>query len=122
MIRRPPRSTLFPYPPLFRPARHVRDPSAEGETAARVEDRFGRPRAKPLPKIAKQCRLSDPGIGKTTLLREFWEWLRSRSPEPVLHTGRCLSFGRGVTYMPGRSEERRVGKEGRSRWSPYHLK
>src|SRR3989337_3408445 len=22
----------------------------------------------------------------------------------------------------GRSEERRVGKEGRSRWSPYHLK
>src|SRR5256886_8080106 len=23
---------------------------------------------------------------------------------------------------PGRSEERRVGEEGRSRWSPYHLK
>src|SRR2546422_8525830 len=25
MIRRPPRSTLFPYPPLFRSARHRRD-------------------------------------------------------------------------------------------------
>src|SRR5258708_35829902 len=24
--------------------------------------------------------------------------------------------------IPIRSEERRVGKEGRSRWSPYHLK
>jgi class 3 adenylate cyclase len=44
--------------------------------------------------------MGDPGIGKTTLLREFWEWLGARSPEPVLHTGRCLSYGRGITYMP----------------------
>src|SRR3989441_12933265 len=27
-----------------------------------------------------------------------------------------------VGQEKGRSEERRVGKEGRSRWSPYHLK
>src|SRR2546430_17666519 len=27
-----------------------------------------------------------------------------------------------IKYYPLRSEERRVGKEGRSRWSPYHLK
>ena len=26
----------------------------------------------------------------------------------------------GVADVPGRSEERRVGKECRSRWSPYH--
>ena len=44
--------------------------------------------------------IGDPGIGKTTLLREFWEWLRSRSPEPALRTGRCLSYGRGTTYLP----------------------
>ena len=25
-----------------------------------------------------------------------------------------------LTVLPGRSEERRVGKECRSRWSPYH--
>ena len=25
-----------------------------------------------------------------------------------------------LNYMPYRSEERRVGKECRSRWSPYH--
>src|SRR3712207_9402754 len=25
-----------------------------------------------------------------------------------------------IYYYPGRSEERRVGKECRSRWSPYH--
>src|SRR3989475_10514186 len=29
---------------------------------------------------------------------------------------------RGRTGNHGRSEERRVGKEGRSRWSPYHYK
>src|SRR2546430_17473031 len=35
----------------------------------------------------------------------------------------CLpgDHGGGVVAA-GRSEERRVGKEGRSRWSPYHLK
>ena len=44
--------------------------------------------------------IGDPGIGKTTLLREFWEWLQSRPLEPVLRTGRCLSYGRGITYMP----------------------
>ena len=26
----------------------------------------------------------------------------------------------GQDYVPSRSEERRVGKECRSRWSPYH--
>src|SRR3989441_10951726 len=29
-------------------------------------------------------------------------------------------FGEGLTEPPRRSEERRVGKECRSRWSPYH--
>ena len=27
---------------------------------------------------------------------------------------------KGCSYIPERSEERRVGKECRSRWSPYH--
>src|SRR3712207_8530107 len=31
------------------------------------------------------------------------------------------SFAKDMAYVP-RSEERRVGKECRSRWSPYHLK
>ena len=30
------------------------------------------------------------------------------------------SMGDNVEYVPARSEERRVGKECRSRWSPYH--
>ena len=42
--------------------------------------------------------LGDAGVGKTRLVREFWEWLGGRVPEPLRRTGRCLSYGDGVTY------------------------
>ena len=44
--------------------------------------------------------LGDAGVGKTRLLREFWERLGGRSPEPLRRTGRCLSYGEGVTFWP----------------------
>ena len=37
-----------------------------------------------------------------------------------LHTGGRLRFSEIHRRMTDRSEERRVGKECRSRWSPYH--
>ena len=40
-------------------------------------------------------------------------------PSPVSPGGR-LTLQSGVPVMASRSEERRVGKECRSRWSPYH--
>ena len=44
--------------------------------------------------------VGDAGVGKSTLVRALWDWLRSRSPEPRLLTGRCLPYGRGITYSP----------------------
>jgi class 3 adenylate cyclase len=44
--------------------------------------------------------MGEAGIGKTTLIREFWEWLGAQSPEPQRRVGRCLSYGRGITYLP----------------------
>lgn len=44
--------------------------------------------------------LGDAGVGKTTLLRELWDRLGGRSPEPLRRTGRCLSYGEGITYWP----------------------
>jgi class 3 adenylate cyclase len=44
--------------------------------------------------------LGDPGVGKTRIVREFWERLGGRSPETVRRTGRCLSYGQGITYWP----------------------
>src|SRR5439155_26029636 len=42
--------------------------------------------------------LGDSGVGKTRLIREFWEALSGEAPEPLRRTGRCLSYGDGVTY------------------------
>jgi DNA-binding SARP family transcriptional activator len=44
--------------------------------------------------------LGDAGIGKTRLAAELRDRMRAGSPEPVFRTGRCLSYGRGVTYWP----------------------
>jgi class 3 adenylate cyclase len=44
--------------------------------------------------------LGDAGVGKTRLVRELWQWLSAQSPRPLLRTGRCLSYGEGVTYWP----------------------
>src|SRR3712207_9128058 len=41
-------------------------------------------------------------------------------PVGVLCVQRTLNKGRWYGFVTGRSEERRVGKECRSRWSPYH--
>ena len=45
----------------------------------------------------------------------FWVYPRGRGP--LIHFN---PNGRGVDMSIDRSEERRVGKECRSRWSPYH--
>ena len=44
--------------------------------------------------------LGDAGVGKTRLVREFWDHLGARSPDTLRRTGRCLSYGRGITYWP----------------------
>ena len=44
--------------------------------------------------------MGDAGVGKTRLVRELWELLGSESPEPLRRTGRCLPYGRGITYWP----------------------
>jgi class 3 adenylate cyclase len=44
--------------------------------------------------------LGDAGVGKSTLLREFTELLGERSPSTIRRTGRCLSYGQGITYWP----------------------
>jgi class 3 adenylate cyclase/predicted ATPase len=41
-----------------------------------------------------------PGVGKTRLVRELWEWLGLRSPEPLRRIGHCLPYGSGITYRP----------------------
>ena len=76
------------------------------------------------------CIVGENGAGKSTLVKTLLGLLKPVSGE--------IKFGDGLTsrdigYLPQqtpvqkdfpatvwRSEERRVGKECRSRWSPYH--
>src|SRR3712207_9535516 len=106
MIRRPPRSTLFPYTTLFRSAVDTpvaalpvpyRTHGAEPTFQSLTDPRTGR---QPFP----------TGLDPFTCTRYDVEaFARDALAAGVEYLGLCC-----------RSEERRVGKECRSRWSPYH--
>src|SRR2546422_11665695 len=177
MIRRPPRSTLFPYTTLFR-SRARRDAGASGPArAARGNGRRARPA---LQHVAGGGVLPSPGErnradsrvrrrggrsrggaalggarsrrvvaaargGRAVLLAPGAQSTGRRFVNPLVRgrglagrrVARILAGGAldewrgggrlevtarraGEHVNPFRSEERRVGKECRSRWSPYH--
>src|SRR3712207_9566248 len=109
MIRRPPRSTLFPYTTLFRSVDtpegrawnvhvHVADVGAAIEAGIEA----GRPYRISVTPLAP-VQPSEPVPG-------------TRAVVAVVPSDGLAELFAGE----GRSEERRVGKECRSRWSPYH--
>src|SRR3989449_7798301 len=137
MIRRPPRSTLFPYTTLFRsPVEEAVTPVVYVNSAADLKAFCG----------------EHGGITCTSSnARRVIEWAWARREKilffPDEHLGRNTANKMGIPreeilvwdpFLPdggntpdaikkarlllwkGRSEERRVGKECRSRWSPYH--
>src|SRR2546426_12706223 len=71
-----------------------------------------------LRRLASSVRRSDANasLSPTTLVNEAWLKLRN---SPRLAGVSRLHFAR-IAARAMRSEERRVGKECRSRWSPYH--
>src|SRR5256885_16746545 len=101
MIRRPPRSTLFPYTTLFRSALVLHEARDELEVRLVVLHAV-------LPGAvgARQALLHGVAVDAQDLV------------DDVRH-GLVLEDAK-VAAARGRSEERRVGKECRSRWSPYH--
>ena len=63
-----------------------------------LKDRYRRVVSEGVPHLVSI--LGDAGVGKTRLIREIWGWLSIQSPEPILRTGRTLSYGQGTTYWP----------------------
>src|SRR2546430_367552 len=145
MIRRPPRSTLFPYTTLFRSAAaggagaiaitidDGPDPEVTPHVLALLEQHGARAtffcigeRVARHPGLARQIVRCGHGIenhsqrhlqrfsllGPRALARE----IGCAQQAIAAATGEVAQFFRA----PARSEERRVGKECRSRWSPYH--
>src|SRR2546429_9533442 len=113
MIRRPPRSTLFPYTTLFR--------SRDKEILTVVSSVEAR-------RAYYHCQECQSGFAPKD--KELDVVGSSFSPgvrRMMARVGAKESFeqGRGdLEALAGvvvrRSEERRVGKECRSRWAPYH--
>src|SRR2546422_11550424 len=99
MIRRPPRSTLFPYTTLFR-----------SELKQRVLARALAPRREPAWRLAAAAGLVLAVAGGA------WAVVTVQR----LSIERSQLAARVSALEDTRSEERRVGKECRSRWSPYH--
>src|SRR3989442_15754349 len=103
MIRRPPRSTLFPYTTLFRSTLAVL--AILFQTTRSLAQATG-----PLANVTAAsllCTAAERGRGH----------VRKRSGR-LSERPRRLEKDRQDGER--RSEERRVGKECRSRWSPYH--
>src|SRR2546427_11539803 len=106
MIRRPPRSTLFPYTTLFRSKPDVRrvihwGPPRTLEAYYQEAGRAGRD-------------------GRSARCALFWRPEDFALGDATLAVRRYVEARGCRRAMLLRSEERRVGKECRSRWSPYH--
>src|SRR3989449_11562244 len=100
MIRRPPRSTLFPYTTLFR--------SRSRELMAGFWEEFWDGAAA-------------RGVPEQTAERVFTQVIAfSEFGFPKSHAAAFGLLAYQSAWLRHRSEERRVGKECRSRWSPYH--
>src|SRR3712207_9267285 len=114
MIRRPPRSTLFPYTTLFRSVN-------AGSLEKHLLEKYGEPNPEALVESAlwHAAHLQD---------NDFHEFKISVKASDVFLAVAAYSQLAEVCDHPlhigiteaGRSEERRVGEECRSRWSPDH--
>src|SRR3712207_1818021 len=143
MIRRPPRSTLFPYTTLFRSV-EAENPMFGVELTdseyvvvsmrvmARIGSRILEAMGTDRPFVPAMHSLGaplEPGqedvpwpCSETKCITHFpeeraiWSYGSGYGGNALL-SKKCYSL-RIASVM--RSEERRVGKECRSRWSPYH--
>src|SRR2546425_11530214 len=102
MIRRPPRSTLFPYTTLFRSVIAVLDVLVDHRVAANLQDVAASAPRQQLVWYG-ECFVAGHSLDRGSG--------RDKSQQRQL----CRA---GLALGRNRSEERRVGKECRSRWSP----
>src|SRR3989475_2153912 len=146
MIRRPPRSTLFPYTTLFRslyPGSRRVDQSGETfDARLGVLKEWAGDRSFEAIVLHERFRMTH----EVTFLDVFWDpgtqqffqssrlernrdfskrWgVQVKYERPLAASewriGWLATFNRISQPNTPRSEERRVGKECRSRWSPYH--
>src|SRR2546429_9033173 len=110
MIRRPPRSTLFPYTTLFRSLRLTIGQQSGGLQVSL----FRELRSPSCVLVSSLIFLFAIAVGSFPVNSASGDERKSVDPWPSSQTLEPAKLAKM------RSEERRVGKECRSRWSPYH--
>src|SRR2546429_8754780 len=115
MIRRPPRSTLFPYTTLFR-SLTVAD--TLNKFRAALGGSLNAPNSPPTDSGRREINWDGVPAALTNVDTFPATFFNVNSKRGVLMSTR--GTGLRVDSSAFRSEERRVGKECRSRWSPYH--
>src|SRR5256886_15013597 len=106
MIRRPPRSTLFPYTTLFRSVLATGcGGSSKSKGGSTTSPTAAGGKGGTLITLANAAPAGSPDPQVNYTLQE-WQWL--------------ILTHDGLVGYKRRSEERRVGEECRSRWSPDH--
>src|SRR2546429_8080711 len=113
MIRRPPRSTLFPYTTLFR------------SRAGQIDQEMGFRRMTggfDFKKTEESAATRFAGVVKERDSDSFARFVLEVESAESLHISQfdLRLIPTPAEFAVPRSEERRVGKECRSRWSPYH--
>src|SRR3712207_9217560 len=129
MIRRPPRSTLFPYTTLFRSKRKTSITTGifeigKRKTGTREKSYWNEddPRAR-YDTVSDALWIYRYRDLEQNLQRFGWRQARRKVLTQGALSREWPRRGCGASAArdgSGRSEERRVGKECRSRWSPYH--
>src|SRR3712207_9473081 len=120
MIRRPPRSTLFPYTTLFRSQAgrsiYPKEVEMDSLTRNRQRDVYNLYYAAGRKYIDSNPRTFGKVVYRPVDRRENYVKRCVGLPGDTLE----IVDGQVMINGKARSEERRVGKECRSRWSPYH--
>src|SRR2546422_10788972 len=96
----------------------------QAEVKTRLEEGRQPEEIKPPDGIGEKLRDREPPclpVSEELQPPDVWLHVRARFTVDVVQLGACQPwvFG-GLAGVLKRSEERRVGKECRSRWSPYH--
>src|SRR5690554_1473421 len=72
-----------------------------------------------IPKGVLMAIVGPNGAGKSTLIKAILNLVKPVTGKVLFNNQPYKKVQKQISYVP-RSEERRVGKECRSRWSPYH--
>src|SRR3712207_9042587 len=113
MIRRPPRSTLFPYTTLFRSEVEHRKTKVRSPRTNGFVERFNGTVLEEFFRPAMHAKLYESVEALQAGLDAWLVHYNRERPRPGYR-----NQGRRPWETVERSEERRVGKECRSRWSP----